>query len=436
MLTQVYMRRDALGWIGLLLFQQTIVASSTVWMAWLASNISTGGVILGPLLLLLASLLLPYVPGALLLLELERWTFQTQARFFEGLTKRLFHRPALWSNRDKERDLVALYAKEGPRTVEDFGRFLYEVCAKSLNVIFNVVVISFVADKRFVVVYALSIALAAVAIRLQTPKNEALAHSAEKQRMELTGVLVDFWDNVTLGNAYNRKVWSARFRTSFEAAKRTVLRSEGYRQTISIGIALVTYVPVFVLLVGALAFGKNSPEQALAIVVVIPRTFQILNYSQELLALLASFSTFSGRIRVLQDGLANVDVGTGTIDFGALRVQHAGKRTIIRGPNGSGKTSLLLQLKERFGSRAFYLPAKHHLAFAGKRTQQSTGERAASALEEIIAQSKAQVLLLDEWDANLDQGNIDALEKQIERAAHAGLEVVEVRHRREESRVS
>ncbi len=430
MLRRVYLHRDALGWIALLFLQQTIVASSTVWMARLAERIASGAPVTGPLLLVLASLLLPYVPGALLLLELERWTFATQARFFDVLTRRLFHRPALWSNRDKERDLVALYAKEGPRTVEDFGRYLYEVAAKSLNVLFNVAVISFVADARFVVVYVVSLGLAALAIRLQAARNEALAHSAEKQRMHFTGVLVDFWDNVTLGNAYNREVWTARFRTSFEAAKRTVLRAEGFQQTVSIAIALLTYGPVFALLVGTLAFGDLSRAQALAIVVVIPRTFQILNYSQELLASLASFSTFRGRVRLLQEGLSNLDDTTvGRIDFPALAVQHLGKRTIIRGPNGSGKTSILLQLKERFGSSAFYLPAEHHLAFARAGEAQSTGERAASALEEIIAKSNVKLLLLDEWDANLDPRNIEALERQIEKAAHSGLEVVEVRHR-------
>ena len=125
----------------------------------------------------------------------------------------------------------------------------------------------------------------------------------------------------------------------------------------------------------------------------------------------------------------------------------------MRGGNGSGKSSLLASLKTEMKKRAYYWPTTDRLAFAfaggvvpvdvegddeddvvvtaesmDKKLGFSSGERQLKSLQEIVDCTDAEVYLLDEWDANLDDANkvkADALVDEL--AARA--RVVEISHR-------
>jgi hypothetical protein len=150
-------------------------------------------------------------------------------------------------------------------------------------------------------------------------------------------------------------------------------------------------------------------------------------------------------------------------------------RINVRGANGSGKSSLLALLKQSLGARAFYWPTTDRLAFefsqaavtheAPARVAQedagaerdhdqedselhedgdeeapmapaatrerlgfSAGEWQIKTLEEIVANTQAEVYLLDEWDANLDPSNRARAEALISQLA-ARARVVEISHR-------
>jgi ABC-type cobalamin/Fe3+-siderophores transport system ATPase subunit len=103
------------------------------------------------------------------------------------------------------------------------------------------------------------------------------------------------------------------------------------------------------------------------------------------------------------------------------------KRILLHGPNGSVKTTLLLLIKAKLGDRAFYLPAYHRLKFSTSLESESTGEAAYCIMEELQRSEEASVLLLDEWDANLDAGNRAQIPRMIDEMA-MNRAVVEVRY--------
>ncbi|RKM06443.1 hypothetical protein D6D84_06870, partial [Moraxella catarrhalis] len=99
----------------------------------------------------------------------------------------------------------------------------------------------------------------------------------------------------------------------------------------------------------------------------------------------------------------------------------------IKGRNGAGKSSFLLYLKTLLSNRAFYLPVSHDLFFH-QNHKKSTGQKLSSQLMQINNnKSDVDVIILDEWDANLDGINKSHLDELINELARQRL-VIEVRH--------
>ncbi len=101
-------------------------------------------------------------------------------------------------------------------------------------------------------------------------------------------------------------------------------------------------------------------------------------------------------------------------------------RITIRGPNGCGKTAVLLALKLAQGDRAVFVPA----VGVGAASERSTGQGILQFVREVIAERPA-ILLLDEWDAHLDRNAAEALEGEIRGFVAAGGTVVEALHERD-----
>jgi MoxR-like ATPase len=156
------------------------------------------------------------------------------------------------------------------------------------------------------------------------------------------------------------------------------------------------------------------------------------------------------RLILRADGRAHVCSSVGEA-MGLVLGERRG-RVLVRGANGTGKSTLLAALKAELKNRAYYWPTGDRLAFRfaieanldephgfdddedEPRARQakppgfSSGERQLRSLEEIVRHTDAAIYLLDEWDANLDPSNratADAMVDELARRAR----VVEISHR-------
>jgi ABC-type transport system involved in cytochrome c biogenesis ATPase subunit len=129
----------------------------------------------------------------------------------------------------------------------------------------------------------------------------------------------------------------------------------------------------------------------------------------------------------------------------AIALMQPTGRINIRGENGSGKSSLLLALRQRLKGKAFYWPTVDRLSFSYTKFEAndsdddageepplhkgfSSGQKQITALEEIVNKTHAKIYLLDEWDANLDANNRAKAQSLIDRLALRA-RVIEISHR-------
>ncbi len=103
----------------------------------------------------------------------------------------------------------------------------------------------------------------------------------------------------------------------------------------------------------------------------------------------------------------------------------------LRAPNGVGKSTLVAYAAERLHPGRVYVPSyTTELEFSGTSFHGlSDGRRAMAMLEALGGQPVGDLILIDEWDANLDADNVAITNCRISEWVAAGRTVVETRHR-------
>jgi ABC-type molybdenum transport system ATPase subunit/photorepair protein PhrA len=98
-------------------------------------------------------------------------------------------------------------------------------------------------------------------------------------------------------------------------------------------------------------------------------------------------------------------------------------RFCITGPNGAGKSSMLKTFKSQSHDSTLLLP---DVNLGVAQENRSTGE---SRVHQVMLalESESSIVMLDEWDANLDSRNRKTLNSVIDEFAKIKL-IIEVKH--------
>ncbi len=429
--------------------QQSLVALSTVFLTRLVGAIHAGAAIGLWLGLYAAALTLPYIPGGLMILSRKAWARRAEEKFSEAFQGRWFGRSAAWGDSQIRDSNVAVFTKEGPLLIHDLTLFWEDLVVLALNAGLSILALAFVVDSKILITYVFGLGLGFLLVRVQARRMGRLSQALEQSRLGLTHQRMQVWDNVSLGNRHSHQLWWKRFREAFLRHFRDDQALSLHLQVFSTLSGWLMLSPTLVLLVGRLVSGGLSSEQQLALVVTIPRLYMVMNASHDLLKRSMEWGSILGRWKTLTEAFdQNVPSIGARVSFPKLQMHLDGTsgvqkvtsledildglkrspRVTLRGENGAGKSSVCLLLKESLGDGAFLLPSHHQLALGVGLEPGSTGQRQVAGLKEVISQRAAGVLLLDEWDANLDTTNRDQMEFWLDRALGEGLRVVEIRH--------
>lgn len=438
----------ALVW---LIIQQLIVASSTAWIARLSYAVTSQQPFWIDLTLFVTSLVVVYIPAIISIAYLDKAKFISLHNYINSFLSIFKNKVTLWGSQNLRENKTAFLSSESYLVLNDSMGFLYDWGATSLNVLFNILIFGYVVDRSFLAAYVISIILMMALIYFFKGHLHASARNAQEKRISLTQGLLLGWDNIIISNKYNLNFWQEIVDRRFREALNKSLFSVKLTQIVAASTMILAMAPVIGLMIYLFSTHITNLPYLAMLVATLPRQIQILQHLHIVVSYTASWNVQKARLQGLSNAvlidenelnpekrinwnqlLLVVNSQEKSVDnFHTIlkEIQTNPKsRLTLRGSNGSGKSTLLYMIKQHYGDDAFYLPAHSNLVFQGEGfSEKSTGQKTSSALQEIICNVKTPLILLDEWDANLDRLNISTLGELIDQLAATSC-VLEVRH--------
>lgn len=452
--------RWAIGSFAILTFQQLIEASSTLWLVMLMKKITSQEPFFRYLALYLCSLVLPYIPWCLAFVLRITWKQEAQRSFIQAFVTSNRNNIAEWSNKSLKEEKLSILTAEAPSAINALIDWIFDLYSYVMSVIFNIIALSIVVEPLFAVAYGVSVSAVIIVMKIKKRIQRQLTKKAIVARVDLTQQLLASWDNVLLGNQYNFNIWQERTTQKLNRCLRKNVELERFDQVMAIFVALMTVIPSLLVVVYFMYVNRHNTVLLSSFIVTMPILFMILSYTYQTLSLAFRWGMHKSKLVALFRAIqptkeAFLRLET-KVKWDKIRIieetkapdEHvslAGPRDLyvpsdlihkteipgrltLRGENGAGKSTLLMLMKNSLQEKAFFLPTHSELSFTSDQHNSSTGEALKFKLLEICKKVEAEVLLLDEWDANLDQDNRESLSRLIDEIAQKKC-VVEVRHR-------
>lgn len=455
MLKNILWNKFALRALIFLLMQQLIVASSTIWITRLSETVVSGQPYFIYLVLFVGSLFMVYLPGMFAAYQLERAKNTAFYRYTEEFSAKYRGIPTAMGDKEFQAEKEPWLTGESTRTIEESYGMAYDSAATGLNTLLNVLALCFAIDRRFLIGYALSFILLPIASRYFRNKLADAAVTMQDDRKSLYHILLSGWDNIIIGNTYNLNIWwkqySKRWALYNDSSTKAVVLTQ-ISSTCSMVFSLIPVAGVFLWLF----LTTSNTGRLVALVATLPRQIQIIQHFEILstyvmhwhgvLARLKSlFATIDAPLAESRTNILkrinkkeiNILINQSPVLFSSLdelffaigNMQTG--RVTINGKNGSGKTTLINLIKKELGDQSYYLPTNSRLLFESSlEGSLSTGQEVKSRLDEIIVNltpAQNKILLLDEWDANLDVHNIKLISTMLDSFAKERC-IIEIRH--------
>lgn len=373
--------------------------------------------------------------------------------FIHDFEKNLEFKTFLIKEKEIAKEKESFFNNEIWNVVNESCEYILDFILTLLNICFNIAIIGIAIEKRFIVGYMLAFLVALLFCLFSRKRAENKSLAAQGSHVNMTTVLFYGWDTILSGNNYNHNLWTRSLDQSLKSAVAQGINKLRYLSAVSGFAMLCSSVPVFSVFFYTMLFGGNIGTNA-ALVVTLPRQINTIQYLNIFISSIMGWSGVYGKILGLQKAASvperiifkqeyikfdriQVSRNEENYKFGTFeefkewdKLKKAGRIT-IRGGNGSGKSTLLIGLKTSLKNNAYYFSPEMKLFFSNSLDASlSTGEAILSHISEIVKNSQVDVLILDEWDANLDSENMIKISHFLDKMAEK-LCIIEVRHRKE-----
>ena len=430
--------------ISLITVQQILVAMGTGALALAGQNLQNTQWFLTYLGAFLVLSLLPHIITVFLRKTEMEGYFDAYYNFINMRVLDKSGQTSLWTHHSKKEEFLTSIGPEAEGYLTAVAFSMFDIYLYVLTIVLNVLVLSFVIDKEFIGAFLLSAVLSYFIFKKLSPKVEELIALEQDSKMGFLAYLLKSWDNVLLKNSQVQNNYKSRLDKHYTESRSLIGKTQEKTEVLVLILTIAASLPVFACII-YLAINHIKDAALLAsLIVTVPKQLSVLSNFRSFFQQITNLSSFSARFKNYWEGsvLPNVDLSeriqlqkisingqaiqnyTETLEH--ISQQNEG-RFVITGENGAGKSTLLLHLNSIL-PESFYLPANPALEISSEVGNESTGERVLKHLN-FIESNPVPVILLDEWDANLDWMNRELSNQKIESLAKTSL-VLEVRHQR------
>jgi hypothetical protein len=440
-----------------LLIQQLIVASSTLWIYRLSISVINKKDILLNIILFSLSLVLTYIPASISVYFLQKSKTLAFAKYVDLFSKNYYSTIVSSIDKQFQIDIEPWLVNEANRIIEECHNFIYDALSTIINNALNIIVLLIFININLSYGYFFILFLLPVTLRFFKNRIKSNSLALQKVRKDLTKHLMIGWDNITIGNQYNFQIWKGIFTDLWIKWDRCSVMNVILSTCASSSFIILNTIPVMINIVYIFYINIENTELLAGIVATFPRQIQILQHFYIFSSYLVHWHSLRPRIssfinsikknfyskhfdKIIQWININIFINNKELKINLLQDllnqldMFSSGRVTIKGNNGSGKTTILNAIKEKYRDVAYILPSHSTLVYnySSKLVNFSTGESIIRKLKEINSLynnniNGYKILLLDEWDANLDQKNKILMDNVIENLSKNFL-VIEVRH--------
>lgn len=440
-----------------ILVQQGIVALTTITIAHAAANVSAGVDPTHSLIAFCILLASVSIPQMLIECEMERskyWLFDKAVS--HAAASNYGATSAFFNNRIKT-EKEPYIDTELWIVISDNVVYAADAFTTLVNIIFNTAAVASVLDGSFALAIVLSggISLAAAAISFHLIKKPV--SESQIARAHLFAAIRKCIPNSWIGNSRCFADWKTHYHANENASMHAQVRLTLARGGLSTLTTVISTLPLIVTTISYCLAHADNPVLLTTLTAVLPRQVLILQNINVIVIYAIQLSERIARTALVRDNLILTDEEKcehGPIEWNRLQIipinegggsvipgdmadietathHFSPGRTTLRGSNGSGKSTLLAQLKESLGDRAFLLPAHPELYFPEHDAQEASSGQAITRILKLLESGylgkDCDVVLLDEWDANLDEKARIAQDKLLDDLAQSKC-VLEVLH--------
>lgn len=435
---------STLGWIAAEAVANSALAIALIWLARKSQtenfNIADGAI------LIVALISLRYICQGASNISASRWHCMSTFRFVDLVSHRVSFRTDIYRSDEVRGRHTADVVSPGLDIVSGVGFYVERVLRTSAGALTISVSVGAMLGSALVIAAGISLATSFWFAQRMNTVLSSKSERFENERTFFSRLILQIWENVVIGNPHCAAAWTRRMKRRQFSYLARLMRATLLQTTVQIGLFFLVISPLVAgILIDFRSFGQSKAQQV-ALLAAIPFLLTLIGYLCELSSIFAARGSLAGQLIVLARMCTVPDTVNllNRVDFSKLQFSRNDQsrvvssmeealdqlpicgRITVSGANGSGKTSLLLLFKQHFGDSAFYWSAGSRVLPVSSRTG-STGQQALHTILDAEVRGY-RVLLLDEWNANLDPAAEAVAAACLERLVLQGTLIVDVVH--------
>lgn len=418
----------------LIVIQQLLSASSVYFLTKAINSISNPSEVISNIIIFFILIISPYIPVCIAQVTMYKVVNGTHSMIINKNIEPLRFQTNLLNNHIKEKYISNL-SRNSFMIINDYFTYIYRVFSLILNVFFTIIIMATLISIEYLYSFIFSLILSFLFFNYIKNKIEVSSIMVENNLSSYASTIERSWSNFILGSKKNLILYKQHLKLNSDEYYTSKLNNAFLQQVSNLSSAIIALLPLAI--VSIYLVNKNIDNHFIlsAILVNLTRMVGLFSFLGTLIYDITNFINIKSRIQNMVESLDITKIisparnssmkpiyANGMIiekyhDVLDLITTNSTGRFTITGQNGSGKTTLLYYLLEELKERAIFVPTSpRELDWITKLENLSTGQQIYNILStEIIAES-TKVILLDEWDANLDYKNkieIDCLIDQL-----------------------